>query len=61
MDQFSTSIGGLIYLESHLKLKIDKIDRKIGKFVLGESRQQKDTIGILFRCKNERLTFLENI
>ena len=26
MDQFSTSIGGLIYLESHPKLQIDKID-----------------------------------
>ena len=43
MDQFSTSIGGLIYLESHPKLKIDKIDRDLGKFVLGDSRQQKDT------------------
>ena len=44
MDQFSTSIGGLIYLESHPKLQIDKIDRDLGKFVLGDSRQQKDTI-----------------
>ena len=61
MDQFSTSIGGLIYLESHPKLQIDKIDRDLGKFVLGDSRQQKDTIGILSRCKNERLAILEKI
>ena len=61
MDQFSASMGGLIYLESHPKLKIDKIDRDIGKFVLGYSRQQKDTIGILARCKNERLAILEKI
>ena len=61
MDQFSASIGGLIYLESYPKLKIDKIDRDIGKFVLGDSRQQKDTIGILSRCKNERLAILEKI
>ena len=61
MDQFSTSIGGLIYLESHPKLQIDEIDRDLGKFVLGDSRQQKDTIGILSRCKNERLAILEKI
>ena len=61
IDQFSTSIGGLIYLESHPKLKIDKIDRDLGKFVLGDSRQQKDTIGILSRCKNERLAILGKI
>ena len=40
MDQFSTSIGGLIYLESYPKLQIDKIDH-LGKFVLGDSRQQR--------------------
>ena len=61
MDQFSTSIGGLIYLESHPKLQIDKIDRDLGKFVLGDSRQHKDTIRILSRCKNERLAILEKI
>ena len=61
MDQFSTSIGGLIYLESHPKLKIDKIDRDLGKFVLGDSLQQKDTNGILSRCKNERLAILGKI
>ena len=61
MDQFSTSIGGLIYLESNPKLQIDKIDRDIGKFVLGDSRQQKDTIEILYRCKNARRAILEKI
>ena len=61
MDHFSTSIGGLIYLESYPKLKIDKIDCDIGKFVLGDSLQQKDTIGILSRCKNERLTIFEKM
>ena len=61
MDQFSTSIGGLIYLESYPKLKIDTIDRDLGKFVLGDSLQQKDTIGILSRCKNERLTIFEKM
>ena len=61
MDQFSTSIGGLIYLESYPKLRIDTIDRDLGKFVLGDSLQQKDTIGILSRCKNERLTIFEKM
>ena len=61
MDQFSTSIGGLIYLESYPKLKIDTIDCDLGKFVLGDSLQQKDTIGILSRCKNERITIFEKM
>ena len=54
-------IGGLIYLESYPKLRIDTIDRDLGKFVLGDSLQQKDTIGILSRCKNERLNIFEKM
>ena len=47
MDQYSTALGGLIYLESDPKISIEEINTKLGAFVLGDSMEQKDTIGIL--------------
>ena len=61
MDQYSTSLGGLIYLESNPKISIEQIDTNLGAFVLGDSLEQKDTIGILSRCRDSRLSILNKM
>ena len=61
MDQYSTSLGGLIYLESNPKISIEQIDTNLGAFVLGESLEQKDTIGILSRCRDSRISILNKM
>lgn len=53
MDQYSTSIGGIIFLESFPKIQVQKINAKLGKFVLGDSEEPKDTMFILSRVKKQ--------
>ena len=61
MDQYSTSLGGIIYLESNPKISIEQIDTNLGAFVLGDSLEQKDTIGILSRCRDSRISILNKM
>ena len=61
MDQYSTAMGGLIYLETSPTLSIKNLDHDLGAFVIGDSLNQKDTLGILSRCKNERIAILNKI
>ena len=51
MDHYSTAIGNVIYLESVPKIKVESLKPNLGAFVLGDSLQAKDTIGILSRCR----------
>jgi galactokinase len=55
MDQYSTAIGGIIYLESYPCINIKRINANLGKFVLGNSCEPKDTKFILARVKNQIL------
>ena len=61
MDQYSTALGGLIYLESNPKIYIKKLKPLSGTFILGDSFQPKNTLGILKRCKNKRLNILKKL
>ena len=61
MDQYSTSVGNLIYLESEPEIKVKRINRELGAFVLGDSLEQKDTIGILSRCRDSRLSIMSEM
>ena len=61
MDQYSTALGGLIYLESNPKIAVRKLTKDLGAFVLGDSMEQKDTIGILSRCRDDRLSILKKM
>ncbi|MFL2989976.1 MAG: mevalonate kinase [Candidatus Neomarinimicrobiota bacterium] len=61
MDQYSTAIGGLIHLKTSPELSINKINHDLGAFVIGDSMNQKDTVGILSRCKNQRIAILNKI
>ncbi len=53
MDQYSTSIGGIIFLDSFPKIEIKKLNPKLGNLVLGNSGEPKDTKSILARVKNQ--------
>ena len=61
MDQYSSAMGHLIYLKSIPKIYIRQLNLNLGTFVLGNSREQKDTMGILQRCRNLRLNIIRKI
>jgi galactokinase len=51
MDHYSTAIGHVIYLESRPKIHVEALTPVLGTFVLGDSLEPKDTLGILARCR----------
>ena len=53
MDQYSTSVGDVIYLESYPKVNVERIKADLGYFVLGDSGEPKDTKFILARVKTQ--------
>tara|TARA_Y100001934_G_C12330509_1_gene764817 strand:- start:784 stop:1836 length:1053 start_codon:yes stop_codon:yes gene_type:complete len=55
MDQYSTAIGNLVYIESEPKMHIQKLKSSLGSFVLGDSQEPKETLMILKRCRDIRL------
>jgi len=61
MDQYSISLGGLIYLESEPKIAVTPLGPMPGTFVLGDSMEKKDTQGNLRRCKNSRLEIINKV
>mgnify|MGYP001189247325 CR=1 FL=1 len=61
MDQYSTSIGKMIYLSSSPKVSVKKINSNLGSFVLGDSGEEKDTMKILNRCKAIQKLVLEKV
>ena len=59
MDQYSTSMGNFIYLTTTPIINVEILNSKLGAFVLGDSQEQKDTLSVLHRCKNQRLSLIE--
>ncbi|UAJ14534.1 GHMP family kinase ATP-binding protein [Aquirufa lenticrescens] len=51
MDQYSTAVGNVIYLASVPEINIQTYARELGTFVLGDSMEPKDTLGILSHVK----------
>ncbi|NIJ54237.1 mevalonate kinase family protein [Dyadobacter arcticus] len=51
MDHYSTAIGNVIYLESTPIIHVETLRPQLGTFVLGDSLEPKDTLGILARCR----------
>lgn len=51
MDQYSTAVGNVIYLASVPEINIETYARELGAFVLGDSMEPKDTLGILSHVK----------
>ena len=61
MDHYSTAVGHVIYLESTPTIRLLKLTPSLGTFVLGDSQEPKDTIGILSRVKFGMLDILKRI
>lgn len=61
MDHYSTSVGGVIYLQSKPIVKLENFQPALGSFVLGDSLQAKDTLGVLKHVKFGMLDALEKI
>jgi len=53
MDQYSTALGGVIYMNFHPHISIEKFPANLKTFVLGDSGEPKDTKLILARVKNQ--------
>jgi len=61
MDQYSTAMGNLIYLESQPKISIKKLKPNLGTFVLADSGAPKNTFEILKRCRDSRQKLLKQL
>ena len=61
MDQYSTAMGFLIYIQSEPGITIASINPNLGTFVLGDSCEPKDTMGILSRCRDSRLEIIQKL
>lgn len=61
MDQFSTALGGVIALKFEPELRIERLQAPPGSFVLGDSREPKDTQRILARVKNGVLAVMNTL
>lgn len=61
MDQYSTAVGNIIYLSSVPEVMIKTYQAPLGTFVLGDSLQAKDTLGILARVKYGTLGGIKKI
>ena len=61
MDHYSTACGNVIYLQSVPKIRVENLKPKLGTFVLGDSQEPKDTVGLLKRVKGGVLIAIEKI
>ena len=61
MDHYATAVGDVIYLKSQPAIQLRHLRPALGTFVLGDSGEPKDTLGILKRVKLGMLAALEKI
>ncbi len=61
MDQYTASFGGLLTIAFHPAVRVDRLAATLGPFVLGDSREPKDTMAILARVKNRVLEIVRRL
>jgi galactokinase len=61
MDQYSTAMGGALFIEFYPKLTVQRLPIKLSSFVLGDSGEPKDTKFILSHVKNQVVTISKRI
>ena len=61
MDQYSTAIGDLLYISSEPSMDVQPLDASLGSFVLGDSKEPKETLEILKKCRDIRLKLFNTI
>lgn len=61
MDHYSTALGGVIILKSFPEIKVCRIKKELGAFILGNSGEPKDTKYILSKVKNEIISITQTL
>lgn len=61
MDHYSTAVGNVIFLESVPAIQLTELKPELGTFVLGDSQEPKDTIGILGRVRYGMVGILRKV
>lgn len=61
MDHLSTALGNAVYLQFEPKVTAEALQPQLGAFVLADSLEPKDTIGVLRRAKFARLDLIDKI
>ncbi len=61
MDHYASSLGGIVSINFHEKLKVRKLKNPLKEFVLADSLQKKDTTGMLGYIKNHALQGVANL
>lgn len=61
MDHYSTSVGGVIWLESFPEINLEPMHPKFGEFILGNSQEPKDTKYILARVKKGVINIVNDL
>lgn len=61
MDQYSISLGGLIYLETNEKSTVARLPTNLSDLVVGESGIPKDTIGLLGDLRGNAIKSISKI
>jgi galactokinase len=61
MDQYTASFGGLLSIAFHPAVRVARLGASLGSFVLGDSREPKDTMAILARVKNRVLAVAQRL
>lgn len=52
MDQFTSSLGGLVYIDCAPPMRPEALADRLDGFVLGDSLAPKDTMGVLTRARS---------
>jgi len=53
MDQYTSAVGGVVYIESKPDMSVVELPCHLGSFVLADSLEKKDTQAVLARSKNK--------
>ncbi|WP_298513102.1 galactokinase family protein [uncultured Kordia sp.] len=61
MDQYSISLGNIIYLETDESLAYQTIPKKLPGLIIGESGIPKDTLGTLKELKTNAILSIEKV
>lgn len=56
MDHYTSSFGGIVYIDCHGDITIDRLSIDLHGFVLGDSLEPKDTMGILKQSKADAMS-----
>jgi len=61
MDHITSAVGGIEYIDFEPKLSVKRLQDMGGHFILGDSQEPKDTMGILTRVKSTTLNSVRKI